>query len=426
MVTLSEALRYYELGWALLPLKMATKRPAVRWERFQKQRPDVEQLGKWFNGKCDYGLAVIYGQVSGGLASRDFDDLDSYERWAAAHPDLAKKLPTVETRRGRHVYCRFAADDVAEFRRLIGKPDGTGAIHCDGGELRIGAGCYCVIPNSRHPSGFVYQWLKSPFDGPIPLLTVTESGFWPDPLHATQRTQKTQTTQRTQAILGVCVGGEATSAAVVSSPLDGRTTEERVEAAIQATLPLEQGQRNHQVFEFARWLKAIPTLVGADFDQLRPIVREWHDRAKPRIRTQAFEETWADFIHAWKKAKYPKGTEPMAKIVAAAFASEVPECVKHYESEEMKSLASLCRELQRIAGSSPFYLGTNAIAEYFKVNRSTASRWLAVLTVDRVIELVAKGSLAKKRVSEFRYLGDWPKVVEPKLDNAQQQPDCGG
>lgn len=415
MVTLADALRYWELGWSVIPMRMAKKRAAVRWKRFQEQRPDAKQLGEWFNGQHDYGLAVIYGTVSGGLASRDFDDLDSYERWAVEHPDLAKTLPTVETRRGRHVYCRLDSDDVAAFRRLIDKPDGTGAIHCDCGELRIGVGCYSVIPNSQHPSGFVYRWLVSPFDEAIPLLTLADSGFFPD------ATQRTQTTQRTQAIVGVCGSGRAQSVAVVSSSLDSWTTEERVEAAIAATLPLEQGERNHQVFEFARRLKAIPTLVGADFDQLRPVMRDWHNRAKPRIGTQAFEETWADFIHAWPRVKHPKGTEPMAKIVVAAFASEVPECVRHYESEEMKSLASLCRELQRIAGSSPFYLGTNAIAEYFKVNRSTASRWLAVLMVDRVIELVTKGSLAKKRVSEFRYLGDWPKVVEAKPDDTQQQ-----
>ena len=172
MVTLADALSCSALGWSVIPLKMATKRPAVRWKGFQTIRPDDKQLRKWFDYGHDYGLAVIF---SDGLASRDFDDLETYQRWSVEHPDLAKMLPTAETRRGRHVYCRFAADDVAAFRRLIGKPNGIGAIHCDGGELRIGVGCYSVIPPSQHPSGFVYRWLVSPFDRPIPFLTLVSS-----------------------------------------------------------------------------------------------------------------------------------------------------------------------------------------------------------------------------------------------------------
>lgn len=442
MVTLADALSYSALGWCIIPLKTGDtnnvddqkKRPAVRWKRYQNYRPDGKRLAKWFDGKRDYGMAAIFGEISGGLASRDFDDLASYQRWAVEHPDLAKILPTVETSRGRHVYCRFARDDVAAFRRSIGKPDGIGAIHCDGGELRIGVGCYSVIPPSRHPSGFIYRWLVSPFGGPIPLLTVSESGFY---LHATESTESTEA-------MCASMGGEAppTSGTKIRKkttkvgktkrkpkpktkadqlpdkrPTPGRdvdatqtscedvTADTLIDSAIRSTLPKRPGQRNKLVFELARSLIAVPGWSDASFDQLQPLVRQWHNLARPYIRTPAFEETWADFIRAWPRVKYPKGKEPMVEIVANAFSADPPECVRHYESESLKQLASLCRELQRASVEGHFPLATRIVAKYFSVNPSTGSRWLKLLVMDGVIELVAKGTQKNARASRFRYRG---------------------
>ncbi len=446
MVTLKNALEYSALGWCIIPMKTGDindvkkkKPPAVRWKPFQKHRPDGKRLAEWFDGKSDYGLAAIFGEISGGLASRDFDDLAIYQRWAVEHPELAKILPTVETSRGRHVYCRFARDDVAAFRRSIGKAGGTGAIRCDGGELRVGVGCYSVLPPSRHPSGFIYRWIVSPFGGTIPLLTVSESGFY---LHATERTESTE------AMSVLVVGGSSeTSGTCPSSsgtknrkrttegdkskrkpklkvgklptkpPTPGRDVDATqssgedvtidcvLDSAIRSTLPTCAGQRNNKVFDLARTLKALPEFCDASFDQLQPLVRRWHQLAKPYITTKAFEETWTDFIHAWPRVKYPKGEEPMAEIVERAFAADPPECVRHYESEPLKRLAALCRELQRARGEAPFYLSVRTVAEYFSVNPSTGSRWLKLLEMEGVIELVAKGTQKKARASRFRYRG---------------------
>ena len=92
MVTLTDALSYSALGWCVIPMKMATKTSAIRWKRFQTRRPSDEQLGKWFNSEHAYGQAVNFGETSGGVASRDFDEMAAYEHWAADHPDLAKTL----------------------------------------------------------------------------------------------------------------------------------------------------------------------------------------------------------------------------------------------------------------------------------------------------------------------------------------------
>lgn len=156
-------------GWSLIPLSPQTKRPTVKWKPYQTERAEERQLRSWFLHR-GLNAAVVFGAVSGGLCSRDFDDVAEYDRWAAHHPDLAATLPTVETRRGRHVYFRAEAEAVRELRIALGRdPDRIGALVVAGGELRCGVGCYSVIPPSTHPSGFVYRWLIEPAES-IPLV----------------------------------------------------------------------------------------------------------------------------------------------------------------------------------------------------------------------------------------------------------------
>ena len=69
-----------------------------------------------FPDGSEHGIGVVFGAVSGGLASRDFDTLDSYQSWAAEHRELAETLPTVETRRGRHVYALAAPGSLLAVR----------------------------------------------------------------------------------------------------------------------------------------------------------------------------------------------------------------------------------------------------------------------------------------------------------------------
>ena len=202
-------------------------------------------------------------------------------------------------------------------------------------------------------------------------------------------------------------------------PASCPTTDNAIDFAIRSTLPKRPGQRNKLVFELARSLQAVPGLSDAGFDQLQPLVKQWHNLAKPYIGTSAFEETLADFIHGWPRVKFPKGKEPMANIIAAAFAAEPPECVRHYESEPLKQLASVCRELQRATGEAPFYLATRTVGQYFRVDPHTASRWLKLLEVDRVIEVAEKGSQKTGRASRFRFRGALRPEPTPAVDVEQ-------
>ena len=203
----------------MIPIASGTKQPprGIGWKRYQKVRPSESAIKRWFgNGEC-HGLAVILGDVSGGLTCRDFDDIATYDRWAANNPRLATELPTVETGRpGRHVYCRV---DIGQIRAATST--GAGIIKLGDGELR-GSGGYCLLPPSRHPSGHEYRWIVPP-NNEIPFLDLSKTGFL---------SVVTERTERTEAIRGVLVEG------IGRPQYDQGDTDKAIEQAIVETLPM--------------------------------------------------------------------------------------------------------------------------------------------------------------------------------------------
>src|SRR5262245_6372733 len=143
------------MGISTIPLAPGQKNPPrrFRWKEFQQRRPTEGELCDWHQG-TDFGIAIICGQVSGGLVVRDFDKAGAYERFRDRHPDLCKSLPAVATARGAHLYCR-----------AIGRQDTLWLID---GELR-GEGAYVVAPPSVHPTGIPYRWFH-PIGDNIPTV----------------------------------------------------------------------------------------------------------------------------------------------------------------------------------------------------------------------------------------------------------------
>jgi hypothetical protein len=164
------------------------------------------------------------------------------------------------------------------------------------------------------------------------------------------------------------------------------------------------------VFELARTLKSLPLFADADPRDLRAIVREWHRRALPKIRTKEFEETWIDFLKAWPRVRYAKGTEPMMQTFRRAVESEPPRIAvaKYPENPKLQILVALCRELQRAGGMEPFYLSCRTAGGLFSVSHTEAGRWFFLLESDGILEVVAKGGTQKnpRNATRFRYMGD--------------------
>ena len=360
-----QALSYYEYGWSIIPIPYGKKAARIKWGKYQKTRPYENQVRKWF-GNGNRNIAVVLGPVSGDLACRDFDNMAEYKQWQQDYSDLAKKLPTVKTSKGIHVYFEWPVQGIK---------------YITNGELR-GSGGYCLLPPSIYPDGKVYQWVNPLSNGSLLAIDPKLAGFMPDV------TEQTEQTEQTEAI----VGGDY------------------IEKAIKETLPKERGTRNRCIFEFVRALKSLPQFTDADPKQLRQIVEIWHKRALPNIRTKEFEETWIDFLKAWPRIKYLKGEGPMAKIFEQAIQLEPPEMAveKYPDNSKLKILASLCRELQRAAGDSPFYLSVRTAGKLLKISPMQASRWLFLLQSDGIVKLVCKGGTADtvRNASRYQYIAN--------------------
>jgi hypothetical protein len=124
---------------------MVGKKPpsGCTWKRYQREVPSNREVQAMFDEPDLTGLAVIHGRASGGLVVRDFDEADAYHQWAAEFPRLSRRLPTVRTRRGYHVY--FLGPE--RYRKL---PDG---------EYRGDVRHYTLVPPSLHPAGGRYEWV---------------------------------------------------------------------------------------------------------------------------------------------------------------------------------------------------------------------------------------------------------------------------
>jgi hypothetical protein len=370
---------YYadKLGWCVIPIPHGQKKARIRWKRYQTERPDRTQLQKWFE-HGQHNIAVMLGAVSGGLTCRDFDVAETYIAWTKAHPELAARLPTARTARGNHVYFLGGIEGIQDL---------------GDGELRGSRG-YCMLPPSVHPDGPKYEWIIRPTAENLFVVDPERAGFLPNEGLVTEQTENTEKPEQTEHT-------EHTEA------IEGG---EGVEEAIRGTLPREYGTRNRMVFELARTLKSLPLFADADPRDLRAIVREWHRRALPKIRTKEFEETWIDFLKAWPRVRYAKGTEPMMQTFQRAVEGERPPVavVTYQDNERLQLLVALCRELQRAAGEQPFYLSCRTAAELFHVSHTEANRWLFLLEQDRILQVVAKGGTPKnpRNATRFRYLGD--------------------
>ncbi len=311
---LAEALAYARRGWRVFPIhsvrdgvctchdgrdcKSAGKHPWTH-HGFNDGTTDEAKIKRWWQEHPDANVGIVTGAASG-IVVIDVDPRNEGDKSIRELTERLGKLPPGPVAKtgggGWHIFAQYPG-------RPVKKPSGSAPgidIKADGGYV-VGAG-------SIHASGSAYTWHVSPEKAPLPALPKTWL-FWlnmhpPDSLlHATERTERTESTEsterteRTEDDRGLHRNTEAIAGGPVASQTD-QSIDHLVENVIVESLPAAMGQRNRQVFELARALKAIPALADAPADSLQPYVRRWHTMgvAKQVIKTEPFEETWIDFL----------------------------------------------------------------------------------------------------------------------------------
>ncbi len=367
--SINAALFYAEQGYPVFPCRIGEKRPLTSRGR-NAATTDLATIESSYvrSPKANIGL------VTDGLVAIDVDPGGQLTDDPVEEASLAD-APTQETPRGgRHFIFRQPAG--RDYRNTQSKL----APHVD---TRANGGYILVAPSVVDKGN--YRWIHP--------LNCTPDALPEPPDWLVRRLDQIGSVTH-----AVCSASSAASMSTMSS-----VSQTRIAEAIERTLPTIVGTRSRLIFHFARELWAIYGTKDVSPNQLEFHVREWHRRALPFIRTKPFEETWADFLHAWKNAKYPTGQEPISVLYLEALKQPRPECVMRYDTPELRNLVALCRELQRAAGQSPFFLDCRTAGRLIGTDRQRAHRWLTlVLIADGVLELTAKGS--RGRASEYRYL----------------------
>ncbi len=168
------------------------------------------------------------------------------------------------------------------------------------------------------------------------------------------------------------------------------------------TLPDHAGQRNHCLFELARYVKG--KHPDATRQELRDTVRGWHDLVLPVIETKDFSITMTDFMRGWEKVRQPHGII-MSAIIANIDTTPPPVGIETlgYGDAGLK-LVKICAALQEHHVPEPLFLSARQAGELLGIHFTDASKMLAALVADGVLVLVSKG--VGKVASRYRFA--WP------------------
>jgi len=409
--TLSQARRYRALGWSIIAIAHAEKRARIRWGTYQSKRANEQQIERWFGSDRQQNVAVITGSVSGGLAIRDFDDLQVYDQWASHHPELARTLPAVQSGNGWHFYFRLPEGGLADVRERLGASGGKGHVNVAGVELRFDTGCYTVLPPSIHPSGRQYQWHREPFNG-VPII---------DPFEADLVTPSSSSPTYQKCCIDVIDSKDSRDIVDVRDfetckDIEGErreTTKDELVEILAKCAVTHAGQSHSKAFLLARHLKGLPEFEGRSsaeaIDELEPIITVWFEECQSAMSGEHdIEEMIDDVLDGFDRVKFKAGEDMVQICYERAKACALPMAANVMRTDETRLLVGLCREMHRANGGKAFGLSSHKVAMAFGIDKPIkAYRWLNRLCAKDVLKLVKRGtSGVNGRPSRYQYLGD--------------------
>lgn len=351
-------------SWPVFPCGR-DKKPLVR-NGFKDATIDVPQIREWWKQHPDAAIGIATGSASGIFAvdldvdqSAHKDGIRSLAEYAASGEYRLTPTYTVTTPRGgRHLYYGFPKD--SQVRSRIGMLPGVD-VKGDGG--------YVIAAPSEGERGKYVSW---------PCADVAPAPEWLLTMIAGDVTQRTQSIQRIHEI-NHC-------SAIPNLP---------VEEAITRTLPTYRGQRHKAVFKLVRALRfECDFPVETPLGELRPIVQEWHRRARDTIGTKEFTETWGDFVDGWKRARTGLDGAVIPNAVQSATREQPIFTPEWYDSQQVCQFFAICWHLARRGGGS-FYLSmhTPAILRALDVKPMTVCRYLKMFVADEFLKVEKKGNI---------------------------------
>lgn len=156
------------------------------------------------------------------------------------------------------------------------------------------------------------------------------------------------------------------------------------------------GDRNAKCFELARWLKGIAP--EATLDQLRPIVKQWHQMFLDIMETKQFSETWIDFSSAWSKVKFPYGS--VLNDLFAQLPNLPPSLHDHDLGDYGDKLLRLCVSLDARNKGASFPLAGHALAPFLGCSAQRTYTIIGSAIACDYIKRISEGR--RRRAAEFQ------------------------
>ena len=149
LLTLLAAFELREQGIPAIPISLDSKKPAIKWKRYQTELPTDEALVEFF-GRVRRNIAVVTGRFSR-VVCMDTDNVTGVE-WVEEHmPRSAARVRTGSG--GTHFWYRHPGTPVKTRARVAGDPSIGVDVRGDGG--------YAIVPPSVHPrTKLPYEWIS--------------------------------------------------------------------------------------------------------------------------------------------------------------------------------------------------------------------------------------------------------------------------
>ncbi|MDA8084008.1 MAG: bifunctional DNA primase/polymerase [Nitrospiraceae bacterium] len=148
MNQLQAALMYSQkMKYSVIPVGR-DKKPLIKWEAYQKQRANEQEIRAWAKQWPDMNIGIVTGVVSG-LAVIDVDDAEQADPILDTLLPDSVPIPSAQTPSGgKHYYFTITDDKLSNNARLI-----------PGADLRANGG-YVVAPPSVGANGKPYAWMQ--------------------------------------------------------------------------------------------------------------------------------------------------------------------------------------------------------------------------------------------------------------------------
>ena len=420
---LAAALCYADLGWPVFPIYEVVgkecacnksdctdqgKHPRTQ-HGFKDATTDQDQIRKWWDLYPDADVAIRTGAPSQ-LVVIDVDPRnggdESLAKLEKQYGSLPSTVEAISGGGGRHIFLRHPGETVKSRQDSLGPGLDVKA---DGG--------YVVAAPSLHLSGQHYEWKSSRGPNEVKVAQIPDwlLNLFRSNDRAAFRNGRCES-EKPGVVTEYAESAEVASVISAISVTPTSPLPQTIDELIRFTLPATEGERNGRILDFSRGLKFNLKYAGTPIDELKPLVQQWYQAARPYIRTKSFDATWRDFLHAWDEALFPLGIDLVPFAFERAHAKPSPACARNYQNPDTQRLVGACAELQRLVGNRPFFLSCSQVAralwgdapspQDWDQNRVRAGRLLKARERDGVLECVKRGKKGRagNPASRFRFL----------------------